>query len=102
MPAALVIGARNLGFAIIERLLADGWDVAGGAGPAETPHRGRRAEPPVSWITVAGPPCAFRNRAEALRVAYAPRAGEVAQRSKLSGSLSARFPPPNGPPPAVA
>jgi NAD(P)-dependent dehydrogenase (short-subunit alcohol dehydrogenase family) len=31
MPAALVIGARNLGFAIIERLLADGWNVAGGA-----------------------------------------------------------------------
>jgi NAD(P)-dependent dehydrogenase (short-subunit alcohol dehydrogenase family) len=36
MPAALVIGARNLGFAIIERLLADGWDVAGGAVSAET------------------------------------------------------------------
>jgi 3-oxoacyl-[acyl-carrier protein] reductase len=36
MPAALVIGARNLGFAIIERLLADGWDVAGGAVSADT------------------------------------------------------------------
>ena len=39
MPAALVIGARNLGFAIIERLLADGWDVAGGAVSAETLER---------------------------------------------------------------
>jgi len=36
MPAALVIGARNFGFAIIERLLADGWDVAGGAVSEET------------------------------------------------------------------
>ena len=39
MSAALVIGARNLGFAIIERLLADGWDVAGGAVSAETLER---------------------------------------------------------------
>ncbi len=39
MPAALVIGARNLGFAIIERLIADGWDVAGGAVSAETLER---------------------------------------------------------------
>src|SRR6201996_7310018 len=36
MPAALVIGARNLGFSVIERLLADGWDVTGGAVSAET------------------------------------------------------------------
>ena len=36
MPAALVIGARNLGFAIIQRLLADGWSVVGGARSAET------------------------------------------------------------------
>jgi NAD(P)-dependent dehydrogenase (short-subunit alcohol dehydrogenase family) len=36
MSTALVIGARNLGFAIIQRLLADGWDVAGGALSAET------------------------------------------------------------------
>jgi NAD(P)-dependent dehydrogenase (short-subunit alcohol dehydrogenase family) len=43
MPAALVIGARNLGFAIIERLLADGWDVAGGAVSAETLERIRGA-----------------------------------------------------------
>ena len=43
MSAALVIGARNLGFAIIERLLADGWDVAGGAVSAETLERIRGA-----------------------------------------------------------
>ena len=36
MSTALVIGARNLGFAVIQRLLADGWDVAGGAVSAET------------------------------------------------------------------
>ena len=36
MPAALVIGARNFGFAIIERLLADGWSVSAGARSAET------------------------------------------------------------------
>lgn len=41
MPAALVIGARNLGFAVIERLLADGWAVAGGARSAETLERVR-------------------------------------------------------------
>lgn len=43
MPAALVIGARNLGFAIIQRLLADGWEVAGGAVSAETLDRVRGA-----------------------------------------------------------
>jgi NAD(P)-dependent dehydrogenase (short-subunit alcohol dehydrogenase family) len=36
MPTALVIGARNLGFSVIERLSADGWDVAGAAVSAET------------------------------------------------------------------
>src|SRR5919112_405263 len=36
MPTALVIGARNLGFAVIERLLADGWSVAGGARSEDT------------------------------------------------------------------
>jgi NAD(P)-dependent dehydrogenase (short-subunit alcohol dehydrogenase family) len=36
MPTALVIGARNLGFAIIERLLADGWSVTGAARSPET------------------------------------------------------------------
>jgi len=35
MPTALVIGARNLGFAVIERLLSDGWTVAGAARSAE-------------------------------------------------------------------
>jgi NAD(P)-dependent dehydrogenase (short-subunit alcohol dehydrogenase family) len=43
MPAALVIGARNLGYAVIERLLADGWSVAGGARSAETLERVRAA-----------------------------------------------------------
>lgn len=43
MPAALVIGARNLGFAIIERLLADGWAVAGAARSEETLQRVRAA-----------------------------------------------------------
>jgi NAD(P)-dependent dehydrogenase (short-subunit alcohol dehydrogenase family) len=36
MPTALVIGARNLGLAIIERLRADGWSVVGAARSAET------------------------------------------------------------------
>jgi NAD(P)-dependent dehydrogenase (short-subunit alcohol dehydrogenase family) len=36
MPNALVIGARNLGYAVIQRLLADGWSVAGGARSPET------------------------------------------------------------------
>src|SRR3954453_19821935 len=39
MPTALVIGARNLGFAVIERLLADGWTVAGAARSQEPPGR---------------------------------------------------------------
>jgi NAD(P)-dependent dehydrogenase (short-subunit alcohol dehydrogenase family) len=43
MPAALVIGARNLGFAIIQRLVADGWKVAGGAVSTETLDRVRGA-----------------------------------------------------------
>ena len=36
MSTALILGARNLGFAVIQRLLADGWSVAGGARSAET------------------------------------------------------------------
>jgi NAD(P)-dependent dehydrogenase (short-subunit alcohol dehydrogenase family) len=43
MPAALVIGARNLGYAVIERLLADGWSVAGGARSKETLDKVRAA-----------------------------------------------------------
>lgn len=41
MPAALVVGARNLGHAIIERLLADGWAVTGAARSAQTLDRVR-------------------------------------------------------------
>ncbi|HWH96583.1 MAG TPA: SDR family oxidoreductase [Baekduia sp.] len=41
MPTALVIGARNLGFSVIERLLADGWTVAGGARSEQTLERVR-------------------------------------------------------------
>jgi len=43
VPAALIIGARNLGFAIIERLLADGWDVCAGARSPETLEKVRAA-----------------------------------------------------------
>jgi NAD(P)-dependent dehydrogenase (short-subunit alcohol dehydrogenase family) len=43
MPTALVIGARNLGFAVIERLLSDGWTVAGAARSAETLAKVRNA-----------------------------------------------------------
>lgn len=43
MPAALIIGARNLGFAIVQRLLADGWSVAGGARSAATLEKLRAA-----------------------------------------------------------
>src|SRR5919107_4020802 len=43
MPAALVIGARNLGFAVIQRLLADGWSVACAARSAETLDKVRGA-----------------------------------------------------------
>jgi NAD(P)-dependent dehydrogenase (short-subunit alcohol dehydrogenase family) len=43
MSAALVIGARNLGYAIIQRLLSDGWAVAGAARSADTLERVRSA-----------------------------------------------------------
>jgi len=43
MPSALVIGARNLGFSVIERLLADGWEVTGAARSAETLDKVRGA-----------------------------------------------------------
>jgi NAD(P)-dependent dehydrogenase (short-subunit alcohol dehydrogenase family) len=43
MPIALVIGARNLGFSVIQRLLADGWTVAGGARSPETLEKVRSA-----------------------------------------------------------
>lgn len=43
MPTALIIGARNLGFAVVQRLLADGWSVAGGARSADTLEKLRAA-----------------------------------------------------------
>ena len=43
MPTALVIGARNLGFSVIQRLLADGWTVAGGARSERTLEKVRSA-----------------------------------------------------------
>jgi NAD(P)-dependent dehydrogenase (short-subunit alcohol dehydrogenase family) len=43
MPSALVIGARNLGYSVIERLLADGWAVTGGARSDSTLERVRAA-----------------------------------------------------------
>jgi NADP-dependent 3-hydroxy acid dehydrogenase YdfG len=43
MSTALVIGARNLGHAVIQRLVADGWSVAGGARSAETLEKVRAA-----------------------------------------------------------
>ena len=43
MPAALVIGARNLGFAVIRRLLDEGWKVAGAARSEETLAKVRAA-----------------------------------------------------------
>src|SRR5690349_18310440 len=43
MSTALVIGARNLGHAIIQRLVADGWTVAGAARSPETLEKVRAA-----------------------------------------------------------
>ncbi len=43
MPVALIIGARNLGFAIVERLLADGWSVSAGARSEDTLAKVREA-----------------------------------------------------------
>jgi NAD(P)-dependent dehydrogenase (short-subunit alcohol dehydrogenase family) len=43
MPTALVIGARNLGFSIIQRQLADGWSVTGGGRSQETLDKVRAA-----------------------------------------------------------
>ena len=55
MPAALVIGARNLGFAVIERLLADGWAVAGAARSPETLERVRAAGADALEVDVTDP-----------------------------------------------
>jgi NADP-dependent 3-hydroxy acid dehydrogenase YdfG len=43
MATALIIGARNFGFAIAQRLIADGWSVTGGAQSAETLDKLRTA-----------------------------------------------------------
>lgn len=55
MPAALIIGARNFGFAIIERLLADGWDVCGGARSPETLEKVRAAGADAIEVDVLDP-----------------------------------------------
>ncbi|HET9102615.1 MAG TPA: SDR family oxidoreductase [Solirubrobacteraceae bacterium] len=43
MSSALIIGARNFGFAIAERLLTDGWEVTAGARSPDTLARVREA-----------------------------------------------------------
>jgi len=43
LPSALIIGARNFGFAIVQRLLADGWSVTGAARSADTLKKLRAA-----------------------------------------------------------
>jgi NAD(P)-dependent dehydrogenase (short-subunit alcohol dehydrogenase family) len=43
MPTALIIGARNFGYSIIERLLAGDWTVVGAARSEETLERVRSA-----------------------------------------------------------
>jgi NADP-dependent 3-hydroxy acid dehydrogenase YdfG len=43
MATALIIGARNFGFAIAQRLMADGWSVAGGARSTDTLEKLRAA-----------------------------------------------------------
>jgi NADP-dependent 3-hydroxy acid dehydrogenase YdfG len=43
VPTALIIGARNFGFAIAQRLLADGWSVTGAARSADTLEKLRAA-----------------------------------------------------------
>ena len=57
----------------------------------------RRAEPPVTWITVAGPPCASRNEPVVERNVNAARAGAAAHGSNASAVASLSGPPPNGP-----
>jgi NAD(P)-dependent dehydrogenase (short-subunit alcohol dehydrogenase family) len=55
MSAALIIGARNFGFAIIQRLLADGWSVAGGARSPETLDKVRQAGAYALEVDVTDP-----------------------------------------------
>lgn len=55
MPAALIIGARNLGFAIVQRLRADGWDVTAGARSAETLDRVRATGAQALEVDVLDP-----------------------------------------------
>jgi NADP-dependent 3-hydroxy acid dehydrogenase YdfG len=43
MPTALIIGARNFGYAVIRQLLDDGWSVVGAARSAETLEKVRAA-----------------------------------------------------------
>jgi NAD(P)-dependent dehydrogenase (short-subunit alcohol dehydrogenase family) len=55
MSAALVIGARNFGFAIIQRLLADEWSVAGGARSTDTLDKVRQAGAHALEVDVTDP-----------------------------------------------
>jgi NAD(P)-dependent dehydrogenase (short-subunit alcohol dehydrogenase family) len=72
MPTALVIGARNLGFAVIQRLVADGWSVAGAARSDETLEKVRSAGADALSVDVTDQ----GSVAEALR-AVAERHGRI-------------------------
>ena len=56
-----------------------------------------REEPPVTWTTVAGRPCASSQRPLPDKNENAARAGAAAHASNPSRSASAITPPPNGP-----
>lgn len=59
MPTALVIGARNLGFAVIERLLSDGWTVGGAARSPETLAKVRSADAEALEVDVTNQESVF-------------------------------------------
>ena len=60
------------------------------------PAIARRAEPPVTWITLAGPPCARKNEPAVDRNVNAARAGTAAHGSNASAVASLSGPPPKG------
>ena len=66
---------------------------------AHSPRPGiaRRAEPPVTWMSVAGRACSTAKRAAVERKVNAARPGAAAQSSNAVGAASASGPPPNGP-----
>src|SRR3954470_14883067 len=103
MPTIVVLGARNLGGAILQHHLAAGWQGGAVARSDDPLHRGGAAAPgPATALAAGGPPGALPLQADAadpdsLRGALERARAEFGSLDLIVNAVSAARPPGGGP-----